>query len=307
MPLLSFVMPVKDGASYIEEAVRSLQSQGLRDWELVVVDDHSADDSAGRAARLAASDGRIRVVANPGLGQVQAINFGYGFVRGDRLKIMDADDLLPAGFSEAFPRLAEADASYHDALLQDGTPGPARTLRVGPRFGNMSLAESLRQIQVSPPRWSWTVARRVADRVFPLPADLPSPHEDVFLGLLIKRIARVEYVPRPLYVYRQHAEQFYGGLFNFSSPAVIRRARAMLGIIDHIGRSEIARDVEDAAALLAASRTYFSLLGRDRLTWGDILRARLGFAAKSRLAVIRKAPAAASRLSRRRAVRKAAP
>jgi len=65
MPLLSFVMPVKDGASYIEEAVRSLQSQALRDWELVVVDDHSADDSAGRAARLAASDGRIRVVANP--------------------------------------------------------------------------------------------------------------------------------------------------------------------------------------------------------------------------------------------------
>ena len=307
MPDLSFVMPVKDGASYIEEAVRSLQSQALRDWELVVVDDHSADDSAGRAARLAASDGRIRVVANPGLGQVQAINFGYGFVRGDRLKIMDADDLLPAGFSEAFPRLAEADASYHDALLQDGTPGPARTLRVGPRFGNMSLAESLRRIQVSPPRWSWTVARRVADRVFPLPADLPSPHEDVFLGLMIKRIARVEYVPRPLYVYRQHAGQFYGGLFNFSSPAVIRRARAMLGIIDHIGRSEIARDVEDAAALLAASRTYFSLLGRDRLTWGDILRARLGLAAKARLAVIRKAPAAASRLSRRRAVRKAAP
>lgn len=306
MPILSFIMPVKDGGPFIEDAVLSLQSQTLRDWELVVVDDHSADDSARRAASLAAADARIRVVANPGRGQVQAINFGYGFIRGDRLKIIDADDLLPPGFSEGFHRLTVADASYHDALLFDGTPGPARTLRVGPRFASMGVSESLRRIQVSPPRWSWTLARRAADLVFPLPADLPSPHEDVFLGLMIKKSARVVYVPLPLYAYRQHAGQFYGGLFNYSSTAVIRRARAMLGIIDHIGRSEIAREVENAAALLAASRAYFALLGRDRLTWGDILRARLGIAATARLAVIRKAPAAASRLSRRRALRKAA-
>jgi glycosyltransferase involved in cell wall biosynthesis len=306
MPLVSFVMPVKDGAAFIEEAVRSLQAQALRDWELVVVDDHSTDDSARRAAAFAAADGRIRVAANPGRGQVQAINFGWGLARGDRLKIVDADDLLAAGFSEAFPLLAQAEASYHDALLLDARPGPLRVLRTGPRFGAMSLAESLRRIQVSPPRWSWTVARRVADRVFPLPPDLPSPHEDVFIGLMIKRHAPVVYVPRPLYLYRQHEGQFYGGLFNYAAPAVVRRARAMLGIIDFVGRSEITRDVEDAAALLAAPRTAFTLLGRDRLTWSDVFRARLSFAEKARVAVIRKAPAAASRLARRRAARKEA-
>ena len=59
-------------------------------------------------------------------------------------------------------------------------------------------------------------------------AGLPSPHEDVFLGLMIKKAARVAYVPRDLYVYRQHAGQFYGGLFNHSAAAVARRARAML-------------------------------------------------------------------------------
>ncbi|HSA96328.1 MAG TPA: hypothetical protein VLJ16_09765, partial [Acidobacteriota bacterium] len=190
--------------------------------------------------------------------------------------------------------------------LLGASSGDGGVLRVGPRFAAMSLDESLRRIQVSPPRWSWTLGRRVADRVFPLPADLPSPHEDVFMGLMIKKRAPVAYIPRPLYVYRQHAGQFYGGLFNFSTPAVVRRARAMLGIIDHIGRSEIVQGVGNAKTRLAVSRTYFTLLGLDRPTWTAILRARLSPAEKARVAVIRKAPALAARLSRRRAVREEA-
>jgi glycosyltransferase involved in cell wall biosynthesis len=304
MPLLSLIMPVKDGEAYIEEAVRSVQGQALRDWELVVVDDHSRDGTARLAAALAASDARVRLVGNPGRGQVQAINYGYGFCRGESLKIMDADDLLAPAFSDEFARLRTKEASYHDALLLDGRPGGRKRLRVGARFERMGFERSLRRIMVSPPRWSWTLARKVGDRVFPLPADLPSPHEDVYLGLMIKKFARVEYVPRPLYVYRQHGGQFYGGLFNFSPPAVARRAEAMLGIIDFIERSEVVRDVRDPSGLLAPAKAYFSLLSRESVSWGDILRARLGLAEKARVAVVRKAPAAASRLSRLRAVRK---
>jgi glycosyltransferase involved in cell wall biosynthesis len=304
MPLLSLVMPVKDGEAYIEEAVRSVQGQTLRDWELVVVDDHSRDGTARLVAALSASDARVRLVGNPGRGQVQAINHGCGFCRGESLKIMDADDLLAPAFSDDFPRLRTAEASYHDALLLDGRPGGLKRLRIGARFERMGFEQSLRRVMVSPPRWSWTLARKVGDRVFPLPADLPSPHEDVYLGLMIKKFARVEYVPRPLYIYRQHGGQFYGGLFNFSPSAVGRRAEAMLGIIDFVERSEVVRDVLDPAGLLAPAKAYYFLLSRENVSWGDILRARLGLAEKARLAVVRKAPGAASRLSRLRAVRK---
>ena len=134
MPLLSLVMPVKDGEAYIEEAVRSVQGQTLRDWELVVVDDHSRDGTARLVAALAASDARVRLVGNPGRGQVQAINHGCGFCRGESLKIMDADDLLPPGFSDDFPRLRTVEASYHDALLLDGRPGGRKSLQVSARL-----------------------------------------------------------------------------------------------------------------------------------------------------------------------------
>lgn len=305
MPLLSFLMPVKDGAAFIGEAVGSLQTQSIRDWELVVVDDHSRDETARLVSVLGESDARVRLTKNPGHGQVQAINHGYGFCRGEYLKVMDADDLLAPAFSDAFSRLRAAEASYHDALLLDAGTDDRTRLRVGGRFARLDFEDSLRRIMVSPPRWSWTLARRVADGVFPLPSGLPSPHEDVYMGLLIKRIVRVEYVPEPLYVYRQHAGQFYGGLFNYSPAAVVRRAEAMLRIIDIVGSSDLVRDAGDPVELLAPSRTYYSLMNRERLGWADILGARLDPIKKARVAVVRKMPRAAAWLSRRRAVRKA--
>lgn len=301
MPLLSFIMPVKDGGAYVGEAVRSLQEQALRDWELIVVDDHSADDTSAIVLALAASDGRIALVDNPGRGKVQAVNRGYGFCRGEFLKVVDADDLLAPGFSDAFARLRSAPATYHDALLLDDRTGGRSRIRVGGRYAAMSLEQSLRLIRISPPFWSWTLARAVADRVFPLPADVPFPHEDVFFGLTIKKASRVGYVPLPLYIYRQHPGQSYGGLFDFSPELVGRRAAAMLGVIGAVETSDLVRGFADPAGLLAASKAYFSLLGRDDLTWRDIIRARLGLAEKARLAIVRKAPRAASWLSRRRA------
>jgi hypothetical protein len=304
MPLLTFIMPVKDGAAFVADAVRSVQAQTLRDWELIVVDDHSVDGTAGIVLALGGSDNRVVLVNNPGRGKVQAVNHGYGYCRGEFLKVVDADDLLAPEFSEAFARLRSAQASYHDALLLDDRTGGLTRIRLGRRFQDMNIEQSLRRIRISPPFWSWTLARGVADRVFPLPADIPFPHEDVYFGLVIKKWARVEYVPGPLYVYRQHAGQAYGGLFDFSPEVTRRRARAMLGIIDLVENSEVARGFDDPAALMASSKTYFSLMSRDGVSWNEIFRSRLGLAEMARIAVVRKAPGAASWLSRHRAVRR---
>jgi len=304
MPLLTLIMPVKDGSAFVEEAVRSIQAQSLRDWELIVVDDHSRDATARLVASLGKSDRRVRLVENPGFGKVQAVNHGYGFCRGEFLKIVDGDDLLAPAFSDAFPRLAAAEASYHDALLLDDETGDMKRIRTGGRFQDMSLEQSLRRIRVSPPCWSWTLARRVADRILPFPAGVPFPHEDVFLGLMIKKFARVEYVPQPLYIYRQHVGQSYGGLFDFSPAVISRRTGAMLKVIDLVEKSEVVRGFDKPAELLASSRAYYSLMSRERLSWGDIFRARLGLAEKARVTVVRKAPKVASWISRRRAVRK---
>lgn len=303
MVQLSFLMTAKDVEPYIREMLRSLQSQAFRDWELVVVDDHSTDGTAALLENEAARDPRLRVLRNPGRGQAQALNHGFGACSGRLLKVVDGDDFLPGSFSGHLERLAGEEASYHDAyLLQEGKH-KLRPFRVGPRFARMDMAECLRRIMILPPRWAWTFSRAAAERIFPLPPDLPSPHENVYLGLKLKQNSRVTYVSLPLYVYRERPGQFSGGLFNFSSGVVTWRAKAMLRVIELAKAEGVAGTGETAKGILEPSRVYYELLAKDRLPVTEILRTELGAGDKFRVALIRKAPGLASFISRRRVLK----
>ncbi|MDH4197832.1 MAG: hypothetical protein OEW05_10520, partial [Candidatus Aminicenantes bacterium] len=247
-----------------------------------------------------------RVLRNPERGQVQALNHGFGACSGRLLKVVDGADFLPGSFSGHLDRLAGEEAVYHDAYLFKEGKNKLRPFRVGPRFARMDLAESLRRIMISPPRWAWTFSRGVAERIFPLPPDLPSPHEDVYLGLKLKQSSRIAYVPLPLYVYREKPGQFYGGLFNFSSGVVTWRAKAMLRVIELIAAGSVSGTGEAVEDLLAPAKAYYELLAEDRLPLTKILGAEIEAGDKFRVALIRKAPALASFMSRRRALRRRA-
>src|SRR5690606_20306793 len=64
--LCSVIMPNYQGERYISEAIRSLQSQTLEDWELLVCDDGSTDDSLPILREFASRDSRIRVLTSKG-------------------------------------------------------------------------------------------------------------------------------------------------------------------------------------------------------------------------------------------------
>ncbi len=61
-PAVTFVMPAYNAAQYIDEAIGSIVAQSFVDWELIVVDDHSTDDTAMRAREWARREPRIRVL-----------------------------------------------------------------------------------------------------------------------------------------------------------------------------------------------------------------------------------------------------
>ncbi len=297
-PQLSFIMPVKDVEPYIQDVLRSLQSQSFEDWELVAVDDHSTDATAAVLKEAAVRDLRIRFFLSPGHGRLQAINHGFDACCGHRIKLIEGDDFLPGSFSEHLGLLAREEATYHDAYLLREGRDKLRPFLLGPRFAKTAMTDLLRRLIISPPLWSWTLSRAVAERIFPLPADLPSPHEDVYLGLKLKQNSRIAYIPLPLYVFRQRPGQSCGGVFNFSSGVVTWRAKAMLRVIELVKTgvaSESGTALED---LLATSKVYYGLLAEERLTARKIFQAELETGDKLRVALIRKAPGLASVLSR---------
>jgi len=103
LPSLSIVVPARNEERQIERCVRSLLTQRHNDFEVVVVDDCSDDGTAGILERLAAGDGRLRVVTGAPLpdgwvGKPWALTQGAREARGAWLLFTDADTFhYPAG------------------------------------------------------------------------------------------------------------------------------------------------------------------------------------------------------------------
>lgn len=94
VPLVSVLLPARDAAATIAASLRSVQRQRFEDWECIVVDDGSIDDTLARVRAFAAADARFTVVATPRRGLVAALNDGLAACRGALVARMDADDLM---------------------------------------------------------------------------------------------------------------------------------------------------------------------------------------------------------------------
>lgn len=92
-PLVSVLMPVRNGAAYLDEAIASIVSQTFENWELVVVDDGSTDDTFLRLASWAKEDPRIVVINQKPMGLVAASNAAVQAARGVYLARLDSDDI----------------------------------------------------------------------------------------------------------------------------------------------------------------------------------------------------------------------
>lgn len=93
MPLVSILLPVYNAENYIADAVRSIQAQTFRDFELIIINDGSNDRSEEILKSLARFDDRIRVISRANKGLVATLNEGIEEARGRWIARMDADDL----------------------------------------------------------------------------------------------------------------------------------------------------------------------------------------------------------------------
>lgn len=93
-PLVSVVLPVRNGGRYLGQAVDSILSQTFHDLELLLVDDHSTDKAISALDR---SDPRLKLIGSRGEGVVNAFNTGFELSRGEYVARMDADDISLPG------------------------------------------------------------------------------------------------------------------------------------------------------------------------------------------------------------------
>ena len=99
--LVSVILPVRNGARWLHEAVTSVLAQSYPNFELLIINDGSTDHSMRIAAGLGQQDDRIRLFSRDARGLVATLNEGIELARGEFIARMDADDrCLPGRFDQ---------------------------------------------------------------------------------------------------------------------------------------------------------------------------------------------------------------
>jgi len=93
-PRISFVVPAYNAATTLSETLDALILQSCPDWECVIVDDGSSDDTLRIAERYAARDDRFRVISQENRGSGGAYNTGVRNVASPIVCICSSDDIL---------------------------------------------------------------------------------------------------------------------------------------------------------------------------------------------------------------------
>ena len=107
-PIISVVLPVYNAEAYVREAVEGILEQTFTDFELIIINDGSTDDSGVILRELAARDTRIVLIERPNGGLVSALNDGIESARADLIARMDADDVaMPERFALQHARMIQ--------------------------------------------------------------------------------------------------------------------------------------------------------------------------------------------------------
>jgi glycosyltransferase involved in cell wall biosynthesis len=207
-PQVSVIMPARNAAVFIGEAVRSAVSQTFADFEIILVDDHSSDESLSRA--LAEGDSRILCLSSAGTGVAAARNTGIRASRGEYLAFLDADDVwYPDYLQRQITALAgdpAVDLCFAAAEWMDEAGRPlGRTIqRCSGTFSYEELLVEYLPVTAS----AWVVRRSAAERagLFDESLTAGSDH-DLCLMVALLRPGNARAVPYRLLRYRRRPGQ----------------------------------------------------------------------------------------------------
>ncbi len=174
---ISVILSNYNGARYLEDAIRSVLEQGYDDYEFIIVDDGSEDDSPDIIRRFADSypEKIIAVLEPENRGQAAGFNLAVARASGDIVAFIDSDDLwMPGKLANlaAFIALAGPAALYqHNLLFMEGdtkTDMPYHTLMVtGNLYEETCATRKLPTVFV--PTSGLAFPRSILEKVMPVP------------------------------------------------------------------------------------------------------------------------------------------
>lgn len=202
-PAVSVVLPMYNAERYIGEAVASVLNQTFSDFELIIIDDGSTDDSAALARAF--DDSRIHIVSLPHAGLVAALNHGIARSTGRYIARMDADDIAhPARLSTQVAYLEKYKRVHLLGTWFTAFSGDNRSL-IAPHYDDKSIKSQL-FLNNRFGHGTVMIRKEVLITSGHYRSEL-FPAEDYDLWLRISEVSEVANVPTSLYDWRKSDAQ----------------------------------------------------------------------------------------------------
>lgn len=109
MPRFSVIVPVYNVENFIEDALNSLKRQTFSDFECIVVNDGSTDNSLERAEEVTTNDVRFKIISIPNSGLSEARNTGIRNATGELIYYLDSDDIVAENFLTTVNKIFKTD------------------------------------------------------------------------------------------------------------------------------------------------------------------------------------------------------
>ncbi|MEM9310333.1 MAG: glycosyltransferase family 2 protein [Pseudomonadota bacterium] len=206
-PIFSVIIPAYNAATTLRSTVETVLSQSLSDFEVLIIDDGSTDDTVRVALRIAAEDMRVRVVSQPNEGVSSARNFGAELAKGRLLAFLDADDQWAPDKLERHHALHDADPMLDASFAQiefcadeEGTMAAGRTVSSVPQ-GYLDMADVVTENPVCTAS-NFVIDREVFEDLGGFSTRMRYAEDQEILALLLSEGGTLLGIDAPLVRYR---------------------------------------------------------------------------------------------------------
>lgn len=273
-PLVSVLIANYNYGQYIGEAIESVLNQTYQNFEIVICDDGSTDNSLEVIKRYAERDSRIKYIAKENGGVASALNAAFAHSTGEIICLLDADDIfLPKKLELVIKKFSSSSRPGHvyhrmRVIYSDGELG-----EINQPFMSLQRGYLGPDLYKHGGRWRFIEGsancfrREVADLMFPIDETLFRTEADGYLCILAPILTIVECMPDVLALRRVHGKNVTG-LISDVTPQSIRKLlsrteRILKGVNSRLSRLDKPMLDTSRNILFLERKTLLSFLASD--------------------------------------------
>lgn len=274
-PAVSIIVPVYKTAEYLPKCVDSILAQSFRDFELLLIDDGSPDESGELCDRYAKLDSRVRVIHKENGGVSSARNLGLDRAKGKFVVFIDSDDYIAEDYLKDMVVYAsgEGEDMGRSMVISDYQPfseadEESRTYPE-PFVAEMEpggmTAQQFRDLVfgfiIFPPYCKLYSRMVIEENGLRFDTELKSAEDFDFNLRYLEVVDRVCYIPSVQYFYRVGYKKYrpsnHGVLGRSEIKSVHIMANGIIGLAEKLG---LYRELQDEICIWAAKKQYFNRL-----------------------------------------------